>query len=45
MMTVSVTVKVALMTPLIAQMFPNGQYTFKASTTVMNEPFPPSQTK
>ena len=45
MMTVTATVNMPLMTPLIAQMFPNGQYTFNASITVMNEPFPPSQTK
>jgi Flp pilus assembly protein TadG len=45
MLTVSATVTMPLMTPLIAQMFPNGQYTFTASTTVMNEPFPPNQTQ
>jgi Flp pilus assembly protein TadG len=45
MMTVSATANLALMTPLIAQMFPNGQFTFTASITIMNEPFPPSQTK
>jgi Flp pilus assembly protein TadG len=44
-MTVSATVKMPLMTPLIAQLFPNGEFTYTASTTVMNEPFPPSQTK
>jgi len=43
-LTVSSTVSMPLMTPLIAQLFPNGQYTFTASTTVMNEPFPPGQT-
>jgi Flp pilus assembly protein TadG len=45
LMTVSATVTMPLMTPLIAQMFPNGQYTFTASATVMNEPFPPNQTQ
>ncbi len=45
MLTVSATVNMPLITPLIAQMFPNGQYTFNASITVKNEPFLPSQTK
>jgi Flp pilus assembly protein TadG len=45
LMTVAATVNMPLMTPMIAQMFPNGQYTFTASVTVMNEPFPPSLTK
>jgi Flp pilus assembly protein TadG len=45
MMTVAATVNMPLMTPMIAQMFPNGQYTFTASITIMNEPFPSSQTK
>jgi Flp pilus assembly protein TadG len=44
MMTVTATVKMALMTPVIARLFPNGQFTFTASTTVMNEPFLPGQT-
>jgi Flp pilus assembly protein TadG len=44
MLTVSATVNMPLLTPLIAQMFPKGQYTFNASITVQNEPFPPSQT-
>lgn len=44
-LTVTATVSMPLMTPLIARMFPHGQYTFTASTTVMNEPFPPSQAK
>jgi Flp pilus assembly protein TadG len=44
LMTLSATVKMPLMTPLIAQMFPNGQYTFTESVTIMNEPFPASQT-
>ena len=44
MMTISGTVNMPLITPLIAHLFPNGQFTFTASTTVMNEPFPPGQT-
>lgn len=44
MLTVSATVSMPLMTPLIGRLFPNGQYTFNASITVKNEPFPPSQT-
>jgi Flp pilus assembly protein TadG len=44
MLTVSTTVNMPLFTPLIAQMFPNGQYTFNANITVKNEPFLPSQT-
>lgn len=45
MLTVSATVNMPLMTPLIAQLFPNGQYTFTSSITVKNEPFPPSQSQ
>ena len=45
LLTVSATVNVALLTPLIARMFPNGQYTLTPSITVMNEPFPSSDTK
>ena len=44
MLTVSATCTIALITPVIAQMFPNGQFTFTTSVTVMNEPFPPSET-
>ena len=44
MMTVTATANMPLMTPLISRLFPNGQYTFTASITVKNEPFPPSQT-
>lgn len=44
MMTVSTTVSMTMMTPLIAQLFPNGQLTYVASVTIMNEPFPSSQT-
>jgi hypothetical protein len=44
MLTVSATVNMPLMTPVIARIFPNGQYTFNASITVLNEPFPTGQT-
>jgi len=44
LLTVTATVTMPLMTPLIAQLFPGGQYSYTASTTVMNEPFPTSQT-
>lgn len=43
--TVSVTTNLPLMTPVFSHFFPNGRYTFIASATVRNEPFPPSQTK
>lgn len=43
--TVSMTVTVPLMTPVISRFFPSGQYTFTSSATIKNEPFPPSQTK
>lgn len=45
LMTLSATVNMPLMTPVIAGMFQNGQFTFTSSVTVMNEPFPPGQTK
>jgi Flp pilus assembly protein TadG len=45
LLTVTATVNMPLITPFIAQMFPNGQYTFKASITIMNEQFPASQTQ
>ena len=45
MLTVSATVNMPLMTPVIAQLFPNGQFTFYLSITIKNEPFPPGQTK
>jgi Flp pilus assembly protein TadG len=44
MLTVSATVGMPLWTPLIARIFPKGEYTFTTSTTIMNEPFPPSET-
>lgn len=43
MLNVSVTVSMPLMTPLIAQLFKNGQFTYTSSVTIMNEPFPVSE--
>jgi Flp pilus assembly protein TadG len=43
LMTLSATVSMPLVTPLLAQMFPNGQFTFTSSVTIMNEHFPASQ--
>jgi len=43
-LTVSATVHMPLFTPLIASLFPNGQYTFVSSITVQNEQFPPGET-
>jgi len=45
METVSTTVSMPLATPVVAAFFPNGKFTFTASVTVMNEPFPPDQTQ
>ncbi len=45
METITVTASVPLLTPLIAQMFSNGTYTFTSSVTIKNEPFPASETK
>jgi hypothetical protein len=45
MLTVSATVSIQLMAPVLAQLYPNGQYTYTGSITVMNEPFPPSETQ
>jgi Flp pilus assembly protein TadG len=42
--TISFTSNLPLMTPIIAQLFPNGEYTFTSSTTFKNEPFPPGET-
>lgn len=42
--TVSVTVNLKLMTPIIARAFPNGTYTFTSSTSFKNEPFPSGST-
>ncbi|MGH7815098.1 MAG: TadE/TadG family type IV pilus assembly protein [Candidatus Binataceae bacterium] len=43
--TVSITENLPLWTPMISRFFPDGQYTFTASCTIKNEPFPPDQTK
>lgn len=43
--TITLTTNLPLMTPFVSRFFPNGQYTFTASATVQNEPFPPGQTK
>jgi len=42
--TISLTTNLKLMTPLVAQFFPSGIYTFTVSVTLKNEPFPPDQT-
>lgn len=42
--TISLTYTVRLVTPMIAQLFQNGKWTFTVRTTFKNEPFPPSQT-
>jgi Flp pilus assembly protein TadG len=42
--TISISEKLQLMTPLIARFFPGGIYSFTVSSTFRNEPFPPSQT-
>jgi len=43
--TVTVTTSLQLMTPLIAQFFPGGTYTFNSTVSYKNEPFPPANTK
>jgi Flp pilus assembly protein TadG len=43
--TISITVNMKLITPIIGRYFsPDGIYTFTASTSFKNEPFPPGQT-
>lgn len=44
LLTVTATITMPVMTPLIAPFFHNGQYTYTATTTVMNEPFLPANT-
>jgi len=39
---ITVTMGMKLLTPMIGRYFPNGTYTFTASTTFQNEPFPVS---
>jgi Flp pilus assembly protein TadG len=36
---ITVTMQLSLLTPMIAQYFPHGVYSFTASTTFKNEPF------
>ena len=43
--TVSLTTTLPLMTPVMANFFPNGAYTFTSSATFKNEPFQASNTK
>jgi Flp pilus assembly protein TadG len=43
--TITVTASVSMLTPMIARMFEQGQYTFTSSVTIKNEPFPSSNTK
>ena len=43
--TVSLTTSLSLKTPFLSRFFVNGLYTFAASATVLNEPFPPGQTQ
>jgi Flp pilus assembly protein TadG len=40
--TISLTTNLKLMTPIVAQFFPGGTYTFTSSSTFKNEPFPPN---
>jgi Flp pilus assembly protein TadG len=42
--TLSLTSNVKLLTPIIAQFFTHGQYTFTVTSSFQNEPFPPGQT-
>ncbi|HVA77950.1 MAG TPA: TadE/TadG family type IV pilus assembly protein [Candidatus Binataceae bacterium] len=39
---IQVTMSLNLLTPMVGQYFPNSAYSFTASTTFQNEPFPPS---
>ena len=42
--TVSLTTNLKLMTPIVAQFFKNGTYTFTVAVSFKNEPFPPGNT-
>jgi Flp pilus assembly protein TadG len=44
LLTVSATITMPVMTPLIAPFFHDGQYSYTATTTVMNEPFSSANT-
>jgi TadE-like protein len=43
-MTISLTTDLQLMTPIVAQFFKHGTYTFSVSVSFKNEPFPPGDT-
>lgn len=43
-MIISLTTNLQLMTPIVAQFFKNGTYTFTVSVSFKNEPFPPGNT-
>jgi Flp pilus assembly protein TadG len=43
-LTISLTTNLKLMTPLVAQFFKNGTYTFTDTVSFKNEPFPPGNT-
>jgi len=42
--TISLTTKMQILTPIVAQFFKNGSYTFTVSVSFKNEPFPPGNT-
>ena len=42
--TISLTTELRLLTPIIAQFFHHGIYTFSVSVSFRNEPFPPGNT-
>ena len=42
--TISLTTNLQLMTPIVAQYFTGGTYTFTVSVSFKNEPFPPANT-
>jgi len=42
--TISLTTNLRILTPIIAQFFKNGAYTFTVSVSFKNEPFPPGNT-
>lgn len=42
--TISLTTTLQLMTPIVANFFPGGAYTFIVSVSFKNEPFPPGNT-
>ena len=43
-LTLSLTFNLQLMTPIVAQFFTNGAYTFTVGVSLKNEPFPPADT-